>query len=103
MDVGKRLTEIRESKNISKYKLSQDSTVSENHIRNIENGVKSTTVDTLEMLANSLNITMSEFFNIDDNISYLTPEEKVLLKYYRTLPDKTATAVIEFCEKMNNQ
>lgn len=40
MDVGKRLNEIRQAKKISIYKLSQDSTVSESHIRNLERGVK---------------------------------------------------------------
>lgn len=103
MDVGKRLKEIRLSKNISIYKLSHDSEVSESHIRNLERGNKSATVETLEMLINSLNITMSEFFNEDNSISYLTHNEKVLLDYYRTLPNNTAKAVSEFCEKMNNQ
>ncbi len=103
MNVGKRLKEIRESKNISIYKLSHDSNVSESHIRNLERGNKSATVETLEMLISSLNITMSEFFNEDDNVSYLTQNEKTLLEYYRTLPDNTAKAVSEFCEKMNNQ
>ena len=103
MNLGERLSKIRQDKKISIYKLSQDSTVSESHIRNIENGVKNTTVDTLEMLVNSLDMTMSEFFNENDSISYLTPKEKVLLDYYRTLPDETANAVIEFCEKLYNQ
>ena len=100
MNVGKRLKEIRQSKNISIYKLSQDSEVSESHIRNLERGVKNATVETLEMLVSNLNITMSEFFNEDNRISYLTPKEKILLEYYRTLPDNTANAVIEFCEKV---
>ena len=39
----------------------------------------------------------------DNSISYLTHNEKVLLDYYRTLPNNTAKAVSEFCEKMNNQ
>lgn len=103
IDVGKRLNKIRQSKNISIYKLSQDSEVSESHIRNIEHGIKHPTVETLEMLINSLNITMSEFFNEDDNVSYLTPKEKILLEYYRTLPTLKADAVIEFCQKTNNK
>jgi len=90
-------------KNISIYKLSKDSNVSEGHIRNIEREDKGVTVQTLEMLIENLNITMSEFFNEDDSVAYLTPNEKILLDYYRTLPNKTADALIEFCEKMKNQ
>lgn len=103
MDVGKRLNEIRQSKKISIYKLSQESTVSESHIRNLERGVKNATVETLEMLVKNLSMTMSEFFNENNDVAYLTSSEKILLDYYRTLPDETASAVIEFCEKLNNK
>lgn len=103
MDVGKRLNEIRQSKKISIYKLSQESTVSESHIRNLERGVKNATVETLEMLVKNLSMTMSEFFNENNDVTYLTSSEKILLDYYRTLPDETASAVIEFCEKLNNK
>ncbi len=103
MDIGKRLNEIRLSKKISIYKLSQESMVSESHIRNLERGVKSATVETLEMLVKHLNMTMSEFFNENNDISYLTSSERILLDYYRTLPDETAAAVVEFCKKVNNE
>ena len=102
MDVGKRLRQVRESKNISIYELSKVSDVSESHIRNLERGTKSATVETLEMLVSSLNMTMAEFFNIDDNVTYLTQDEKTLLKYYRTLSKDTSKAIIEFCEKLYN-
>jgi transcriptional regulator with XRE-family HTH domain len=102
VDVGKRLRQVRESKNISIYRLSKDSDVSESHIRNLERGTKNATVETLEMLVGSMNMTMAEFFNIDDNIAYLTQDEKILLKYYRTLPKSTSKAIIEFCEKLYN-
>ncbi len=100
MNVGKRLKEIRESKHMSVYRLSLDSGVSESHIRNIERGKKNATVETLEMLINSLNITMSEFFNEDESSHYLMPDENLLLRYYRSLPEDTSKAVLEFCQKM---
>jgi len=103
MIVGERLNEIRQNKRISIYKLAQDSGISENHIRNLERGTKSATVATLEMLVKSLGITMSEFFNEDTGIAYLSPNEKDLLDYYRTLNGTAAAAVAEFCEKMKKQ
>lgn len=101
MDVGKRLKQIRKSKNISVYKLSQISQVSKSHIRNLEKGTKSVTVDTLEMLVNGMNTTMSEFFNEDNSIAYLNQDERALLRYYRTLTVNTSKAVVEFLEKLN--
>ena len=103
MDVGGRLKEVRQNKGISIYKLAQDSGVSENHIRNLERGTKNATVATLEMLVRPLGIAMSEFFNVDTNIAYITEKEKILLDYFRTLTETAATAVIEFCEKLKKQ
>ncbi len=103
MDVGKRLKEIRQSKNISIYRLSLNSGVSESHIRNIENGEKSVTVDTLQLLTASLHIALPEFFNEDEQAIYLTCEEKLLLKYFRALPNETENAVLAFCEKLYKQ
>ena len=103
MNTGKRLQEIRESKNMSIYKLSQLSEVSEAHIRNLENSKKDATVETLHMLVQCLGFTMSEFFNEDNSVTYLTAKEKVLLDYFRMLPEDTVDAVIEFCKKLHEQ
>ncbi len=100
MDVGKRLKEIRQMKGMSIYRLSQISDVSESHIRNLERGNKNATVETLELLVRALDISLSEFFNHDEDASYLTSNEKLLLGYFRSLSKDTADAVAEFCEKM---
>lgn len=101
MNVGQRLRELRQRKNMSVYQLHQISSVSEAHIRNLERGSKNSSVETLQMLVESLGITMSEFFNADDGVSYLTKNEEVLLDCFRTLPADIANAVIEFCQKVN--
>lgn len=63
MNIGERLYYWRNLKQTSVYKLSKISGVSENHIRNIENGKKQPTIKTLQALTDGLNITLSEFFN----------------------------------------
>ena len=47
LDISKRLKEIRKAKNISVYKLSQLSGVSETHIRDLERGDRNPSIDTL--------------------------------------------------------
>ena len=103
MNIGERLKIIRQSKAISIYKLSQDSEVSESHIRNLERGKKHATVETLEMLVKSMDMSMSEFFNDDDSRTYLTPNEKALIEFFRTLPGDTVDAVVAFCDRLKNQ
>lgn len=102
MNIGKRLQTIRKSKHISIYRLSQLSEVSEGHIRNLESGKKSATIATLEMLVRSMDMTLSEFFNEDEQCVYLTNREKRMLQCFRTLSEKTAEALVEFCETMSS-
>ena len=86
---------------MSVYKLSKISGVSENHIRNLENGTKQPTIKTLQALTNSLNITLSEFFNTDNSEAYyLSNGEKRLLDIYRHLPRNKADILLDFYEKM---
>ena len=71
MEISERLYYWRNLKRISVYKLSKLSGVSENHIRNLENGKKQPTIKTLQALTDGLNITLSEFFNTEnDDIIY---------------------------------
>lgn len=101
MNLGEQLHYWREKKKISVYKLSNLSGISENHIRSIERGEKQPTVAKLKVLTDSLNITLSEFFN-DDNtaISYLTEKEKHILDLYRSLPPNKADILADFYKKM---
>ncbi len=102
MKVGERLFYWRTLKKISIYTLSKKSNISENHIRNIENGIKQPTIPTLEAITNAMNISLSEFFNTDKNASpvYLTAGEKEILNLYRKLSKEKSEALSEFLRKI---
>ncbi len=101
MNIGERLYYWRSLNKLSVYKLSKLSDVSENHIRNIENGIKQPTIVVLKRLTDSLGITLSEFFNDEpDKNAYLNDNEKKLLTLYRSLPMDKADILIEYYEKM---
>ena len=102
MNIGERLYYWRNLKQTSVYKLSKISDVSENHIRNIENGKKQPTIKTLQALTDGLNITLSEFFNTENNdITYLSDGERRILDAYRRLPKDKADILIDFYEQMS--
>lgn len=104
MEVNEILHYWRNLKGISVYKLSKLSGISENHIRNIENGKKQTTVKTLQALTDGLNMSLSEFFNTDDSdVIYLSDSEKIMLSAYRRLPKDKADILIEFYERMREE
>lgn len=102
MNIGERLYYWRNLKQTNVYKLSKISGVSENHIRNLENGKKQPTIKTLQAITDGLNITLSEFFNTENNdITYLSDGEKRILDFYRRLPKDKADILINFYEQMS--
>ena len=56
MNIGERLYYWRSLNKLSIYKLSKLSDVSENHIRNLENGIKQPTIKILKQLTDRLGI-----------------------------------------------
>lgn len=101
MEISERLYYWRNLKNMSVYKLSKLSNVSENHIRNLESGKKQPTIKTLQALTDGLNISLSEFFNTDNcDIVYLSDGEKRILNLYRKLPKDKADILIDYYNKM---
>lgn len=104
MELGERLRYWRKKKNVSVYKLYRISDISENHIRSIEKGEKQPTVAKLKALTDALNISLSEFFNEDEeHICYLTEREKHFLDLYRSLPPNKSDILTDFYEKMNEE
>ena len=100
MDISKRLKEVRKTKNISVYKLSQLSGVSETHIRDLERGDKNPSLDTLFRMVTSLGISLSELLNETDDVSYLNKKEKILIECFRNLSEDKADALIAFLKTL---
>ncbi|MHC1760564.1 MAG: helix-turn-helix domain-containing protein [Negativicutes bacterium] len=71
MNVGARLKELREQRNISQNKLALLSDLSQGFVRQIELGEKNPTVDSVSKLCSGLGITLQEFFqnNIPEEIN----------------------------------
>ncbi len=63
MEVGKRITELREFKGISTNKLANLAGISQSYLREIELGKKNPTVEILSYICDSLNISLSNFFS----------------------------------------
>lgn len=91
INVGQRITQLREAQGLTVNKLANLSGISQSHLREIELGNKNPTVETLSYFCESLNITLSDFFKeSDDNI---TP---VLLKSMRKLSEPQQLILADF-------
>lgn len=86
MDVGKRLTELRNLCGFTQNGLADFAGVSQSHLRRVELGEADITVGHLELLCDAMNISLAEFFgeSTGDNrfsaaLSRLSPKQKQFL------------------------
>ena len=85
MEVGNKLKKMRLNREITIYHVNKVTDIAQNHISSIEAGKITPRIDTLEKIVGALGCTMSEFFNEDADVFYLTEIEKTLVSQYRTL------------------
>lgn len=90
----------RKKKNISKYRLSELTGISESHLRSLENGIKQPNYTTIVKLAGALELSLSEFFNADNSDKiYLSDKDKRLIELFRRMPQDKGDLLIEYMEK----
>ena len=92
--MSSKFRELRKSKNMSVYRLSKLSEVSENYIHTIEKGGNQPSVAILTRLLSQLGTNMSEFFNESEEVVFPTAFERELLDSVRTLDEEKAQAVL---------
>ena len=93
MNVGKRISELREKAGYTQNRLAELSGVSQSHLRRVELGQSRITVDHLEMICDALGMSLKDFFDEgDENDEFsiaaatLTPKQKMrLLEFIKSL------------------
>ena len=86
MDIGKRLSTLRERCGFTQNGLAERAGVSQTHLRRVELGQADITVGHLQLLCDALSISMQEFFQeasaLDElslAFSKLSPKQRTLL------------------------
>ena len=93
MDVGKRITYFREQRGITTNKLAYKAGISQSFIRDVELSKKGITVDNLEVLCETLGITLVDFFEQPNDENEI---DKELTKQIRKLTVEQKTRLAEF-------
>lgn len=68
MEVGKRITELRERAGITTNKLANLSGLSQSFVRSVELGEKSITVENLGLICDVLQVSLRDFFDEGDKV-----------------------------------
>ena len=103
MDYGSRLRKMRKAKKFSIYRLHEITGLSQGHISELEKGKNQPTIETLQRLLSPMGISLSEFFNEDNEISYLNEREKELVATFRAMPGESAELYFQLGKKLNQK
>ena len=86
MNIGERIKNLREKSGFSQNYLADKAGVSQTHLRRVELGQSDITVGHLQLICDALEISVKDFFNVNDEaeelsvaLSKITPKQKKLL------------------------
>lgn len=86
MNIGERIRELREGAGFTQNKLADWAGVSQTHLRRVERGEADITVGHLRLICDALQISLKDFFNVNDDaedltaaIAHLSPKQRQLL------------------------
>ncbi|MDO4419900.1 MAG: helix-turn-helix transcriptional regulator [Ruminococcus sp.] len=89
MNVGKRITELRQEKGLSVNKLANVAGISQSYLRDIELGNKNPTVEYLSYICDALNVSLVFFFTEKEDedkliasVRKLTPSQRKKLSEF---------------------
>ena len=91
-----RIKKLREAKGFTINKLASQAGISQSFLRDIELGNKKPTVDTLDAICWALDISLSDFFSIDQDIL----SEELRYQIYRLNPEQRKK-LLEFLKSLS--
>ncbi len=101
MNVIKRLNELRLERNLSVYRLSELSGINQSTLANTFSRGTTPSIQTLEKLCETMGITLSQFFEEDDEQMLLTKSERELMLNYRKLPAEVKEAIAQMIKSVS--
>ncbi len=101
MTAMEKIRKLRTAKGLTIYKLSKETGITQNHISDLECGRRNPSLDTLRRLIVPLGISRSELFCEDENVTYLSEKERILLENYRMLPEEKGDFLLKMSSILN--
>lgn len=83
--IGPRIKELCDKQQITKYRLSQMTGVTQTVLSRIMKGENVPTIQTVEKICAALNISLAQFFAKDENPPDLTAEQKEIIETWNGL------------------
>ena len=101
MDILERILNLRLERNWTEYRLSEESGIAQTTISSWYSKSITPTIPSLVNICNAFNITLSEFFALDDSPVVLTDRQKEIVNAFNKLNDQQQMLIIELVKSMN--
>jgi len=98
--VAQRIDKLRTEQSLSLRELAKKSGISHSTLSNIIQATKIPNIYTLANICNALSISLSDFFNFDDNIIVLRGKEAILIKIFREVSPMSQDTLIKVSKCM---
>ena len=102
MDVIDKLNKLRLERNMSVYRLAELSGINQSTLANTFSRGTVPSVKHLELLCDTLGITLAQFFTEDEKQMNLTQREITLINNYRRLPETIKSSVANIINSVPN-
>ena len=99
-NVATRIDLLRTEQNLSLRDLALKSGISKSELSYIILGNKIPNVYTLHLICNALSISLSDFFDFDDEVIRLRGKENILIKIYREVSPMSQDTLIKVAKCM---
>jgi transcriptional regulator with XRE-family HTH domain len=100
METLKRITQLRDERGWSNYRLAKEANISQTTLRNLYNRSTLPSIPTLEAICSGFSISMSQFFAEGDEPVELDTGQKEMLNRWNTLAKDQQEALLELLKKM---
>ena len=100
MNVMERIDELCRQRNISKYRLSQITGISQSAFSKMARQQSSLSLETLQRICEAFGISMAQFFSETGEYPDLTAQQKQLLHFWTLLDGKKRDYALLMIEKM---
>ena len=87
MDILEKINKLRKDRGWSIYKLADEALITQSTLANMFTRQSTPSIQTLQQICNAFNMTLSEFFNEEENFELKTEEKAVLNKYKKLQPN----------------
>lgn len=99
-NIATRIDFLRTEQNLSIRDLAKKSGISKSQLSDIILDNKIPNIYTLDCICTALNVSLSDFFDFDDNVIRLRGKENILIKIYRELSPMSQDTLIKVAKCM---